>query len=162
MILVVSRFRVGNGVEEEIAEAFAGRPRMVEHAPGFLGMEVYRPLDDPAAFHLVTRWTDEASYRDWHRSDARRESQSSIPKGLKLDPAHTRIEVLERLDGRSADGATERLVLDSAGIVAELASTCARSLILLAVDASGCITGMSHSAVRALGIPPDAAPPPSL
>ena len=41
VILVLSRFKVANGLEDSVARAFMDRPRMVEHAEGFLGREVF-------------------------------------------------------------------------------------------------------------------------
>ena len=35
-MLAISRFRVANGMEKEVREAFRNRPRLVEDAPGFL------------------------------------------------------------------------------------------------------------------------------
>lgn len=40
MVLGISRFKVANGLERDVAQAFQKRPRLVESVPGFLGMEV--------------------------------------------------------------------------------------------------------------------------
>jgi hypothetical protein len=74
-----------------ISEAFLGRPRLVEGAPGFLGMEVLVDRSDPALFHLVTRWTDESSFERWHGGPLHKQAHRGIPKGLKLDPSFTAI-----------------------------------------------------------------------
>ncbi len=87
----ISRFRVRNGMEGDVAEAFRGRPHMVEEAAGFIRMDVLSPAEDPAEFWLVTYWADETSFRAWHRSHAYRESHQHIPKGLKLDPVATEL-----------------------------------------------------------------------
>ena len=87
----ISRFRVRNGMEGEVAEAFRARPHRVDDAPGFVRMEVLSPADDAAEFWLVTYWSDEESFRAWHRGHAFRESHAFIPKGLKLDPAATEL-----------------------------------------------------------------------
>jgi len=87
----ISRFRVRNGMEEDVAEAFRQRPHLVDDAPGFVRMEVLSPAEDAAEFWLVTYWTDEESFRTWHRGHTFRESHAYIPKGLKLDPAATEL-----------------------------------------------------------------------
>ena len=87
----ISRFRVRNGMENEVADAFRARPHLVDAAPGFLRMEVLSPAEDPAEFWLVTYWTDEPSFREWHRGHTFRESHALIPKGLKLDPTATEL-----------------------------------------------------------------------
>ena|SRR4028118_141243 len=87
----ISRFRVRNGMESEVAEAFRSRPHRVEDAPGFIRMDVLSPSEDEAEFWLVTYWSDEASFRAWHHGHTFRESHAGIPKGLKLDPSATEL-----------------------------------------------------------------------
>jgi len=89
MVTVISRFRVRNGMEEEVRQAFLNRPRLVEKAPGFCGLDVLTDTTDPSVFLLLTRWSDEESFRAWHRSASHHASHVFIPKGLKLDPAFT-------------------------------------------------------------------------
>lgn len=87
----ISRFRVCNGMEGDVADAFRARPHLVDGAPGFLRMDVLSPAEDPSEFWLVTYWADEASFRAWHHGHTFRESHAGIPKGLKLDPAATEL-----------------------------------------------------------------------
>ena len=87
----ISKFRVRNGMEDDVAGASRARPHLVDDAPGFVRMEVLSPAEDAAEFWLVTYWTDEESFRAWHRGHAFRESHAHIPKGLKLDPAATEL-----------------------------------------------------------------------
>lgn len=98
MILAASRFRVVNDLAQRVADAFRDRPHLVERAPGFLGMEVFRDRQDSAAFYLVTRWSDESCFRRWHGSAAHRRSHEGIPAGLRLDPGFTRVLELERIE----------------------------------------------------------------
>ena len=97
MILAVSRFRVANGKEREVVDAFLNRPRLVDAWPGFLGMETFTETKDPSVFYLVTRWTDATSYREWHAGPAHRESHEWMPTGLRLDAAYTKVVELDRL-----------------------------------------------------------------
>lgn len=87
----LSRFRVRNGMNAEVAKAFRDRPHLVEEADGFLRMEVLTPHDDDAEFWLLTYWTSEEKFREWHRSHMYRDSHAGIPKGLKLDPTATEL-----------------------------------------------------------------------
>jgi heme-degrading monooxygenase HmoA len=87
----ISRFRVRNGMEGDVADAFRARPHLVDDAPGFLRMDVLSPAEDPAEFWLVTYWRDEESFRAWHRGHTFRESHAGIPKGLRLDAAATEL-----------------------------------------------------------------------
>jgi heme oxygenase (mycobilin-producing) len=89
--VALSRFRVRNGMSPEVADAFRHRPHLVENAAGFVRMEVLTPQDDATEFWLLTYWTDELSFRAWHRSHLYRESHAGIPKGLQLDPSATEV-----------------------------------------------------------------------
>jgi heme-degrading monooxygenase HmoA len=97
MIIALSRFKVTNGQEDSVARAFLDRPRLVENAEGFLGMEVFTESTDASIFYLFTRWTTESAFRQWHSSDAHRASHKGIPKGVNLDAGHTQLLVLNHL-----------------------------------------------------------------
>ena len=72
MVVALSRFKVANGLEADVARAFRERPRAVEHTPGFLWLEVFVDGRDASIFYLVTRWTDIESFETWHGSAAHR------------------------------------------------------------------------------------------
>ena len=99
MVTVISRFRVRNGLEDEVRKAFLNRPRLVENAAGFCGLNVLTDAADPSVFLLLTRWTDEISFRAWHRSEAHNQSHELIPQGLKLDPSFTSLTVGNNIEG---------------------------------------------------------------
>jgi diguanylate cyclase (GGDEF)-like protein len=80
-------------MEDEVRRAFLNRPHLVESTSGFRGIEILNDATDPSIFLLVTRWTDEHSFRVWYHSEAHHSSHSLIPKGLKLDPAFTSVTV---------------------------------------------------------------------
>lgn len=95
--VALSKFRVANGLSDEVREAFRSRPHIVDDAPGFVRMEVVQPVDAPEEFWLFTWWTDEASFRAWHHSHLYRDSHKGMPKGLKLDPAATELRFFDRI-----------------------------------------------------------------
>ena len=84
MFIAISCFAIANDMADEVRTAFVNRPHLVDHASGFVGLEVLSLADDPAQIWLVTRWQDEQSYRDWYRSHQYADSHAGIPKGLKL------------------------------------------------------------------------------
>lgn len=45
---------MGNGLEDEVHEAFVHRPHLVEDADGFLRLDVLRPHENPSEFWLLT------------------------------------------------------------------------------------------------------------
>lgn len=95
--VALSRFVIANGMTAEVKAAFRHRPHLVDHAPGYLRMDVISPADQPDEIWLLTFWTDEASFQTWHHSHVYRESHKGIPKGLKLVPGSTEIRHFEHV-----------------------------------------------------------------
>ena len=95
--LALSKFKVRNGMEAEVADAFRRRPHLVDAAEGFIRMEVVTPTDDDAEFWLLTYWRDEASFRQWHHSHLYRQSHDGIPRGLKLVPEATELRTFRTI-----------------------------------------------------------------
>jgi heme-degrading monooxygenase HmoA len=93
MILALSRFTIANDMAEQMREAFISRPHQVDHAPGFIRMEVVCPVDQPREFWLLTYWQSAEHFESWHSSHAYHDSHVGIPKGLKLVPKSTEIRV---------------------------------------------------------------------
>ena len=93
----MSKFVIANGMSAEVKAAFRDRPHLVDDAPGYLRMEVISPLERPEEIWLLTFWTDEGSFRTWHRSHLYHESHRGIPKGLKLVPGETKITHFEHV-----------------------------------------------------------------
>jgi heme-degrading monooxygenase HmoA len=89
--LALSKFKVTNGMDAEVREAFRRRPHLVDDADGFVRMDVVSPTGDDAEFWLLTYWRDEASFRQWHHGHTYRESHAGIPPGLKLAPEATEL-----------------------------------------------------------------------
>lgn len=139
MIMVESRFRVANGMESAVRDAFLHRPGLVDDVVGFLGMDVYQAAADGSIFHLVTRWTDQATYDAWHRSDAHRHSHAFIPRGLKLDATFTRLTVLNRLNTAGAMPSAATALGDSSAAVATwLADAGSTYVAVFTADGRGC------------------------
>ena len=91
MFVALSCFTIANGLSDAVRHAFHQRPHLVDAAPGFLGMDVMSPIENSAEIWLVTRWSDEQSYRLWHRGHDYHEAHKGIPKGLKLVPGTAKV-----------------------------------------------------------------------
>lgn len=152
MLLVVSRFRVVNGMEEQVTAAFRLRPHAVERAPGFLGLEVFREGKDAAVFYLVTRWSDERCFREWHGSEAHRRSHAGIPPGLRLDPTFTEVVELERID--EPDGSLHRIV--DAGLLLGPFFEQARGTVFLRCRIDGTVLACNSAVAELLDAPASA------
>lgn len=97
MFLAISKFKVKNGIENQVCEAFINRPHLVDSIDGFIDMEVYSPAEDNTEFWLLTRWLSQEQFLSWHNSDAHKQSHQGIPKGLKLDPTATQVWHLNKI-----------------------------------------------------------------
>jgi heme oxygenase (mycobilin-producing) len=79
----ISKFEVRNNLEEEVKAAFQNRPKLVDSAEGFVGLNVLSPKENPAEFWLITHWETEEHFHHWHKHH-KSASHQGIPKGLKL------------------------------------------------------------------------------
>jgi heme-degrading monooxygenase HmoA len=151
MILAVSRFRVANGLADDVRRAFLARPRRVDAARGFLGLETFVDARDAATFVLVTRWSDEPSFRAWHASPEHHRSHERIPRGLKLDATATELRILGRIEA-SAGPAPAELVADGALLLAAYLAESAYVHVVV-TDRGGTILWCNGALARAIGAP---------
>ena len=97
MVLVLSKFKVANGMTPEVKQAFLNRPHEVEGVAGFIRLDVVSPCGQPDEIWLLTYWRELSSYEQWHKSPAHHESHQGIPRGLKLDASSTQVRVFEHI-----------------------------------------------------------------
>ncbi len=97
MFVALSKFEVANGMIEQVKQAFVDRPHLVEEAPGFARMDVISPREHPEEIWLITYWSDEESYRRWHKGELHRASHKWIPRGLKLVPQSTQVRFFDHV-----------------------------------------------------------------
>lgn len=94
MYVSVSRLRVAASESDALVAAFRRRARLVESAPGFLDLQVWRSDRDPEEVLMVSRWRDRAAFTAYMRSPAHRVSHDRIDSSLK---AAIRLERLEHM-----------------------------------------------------------------
>ena len=148
MVVIISRFRVMNGMEGEVERAFRERPRAVEQAAGFLWLEVCVDSADRRSFYLITRWTDFDAFDRWHHSAEHRTSHGFIPKGLKLDPMATQVHRLTRIDGTTGSPLIEA-VADAASLFGAYAAD-STELQMFVLDREGVIRSCNPAACTRL------------
>jgi diguanylate cyclase (GGDEF)-like protein len=139
VVTVISRFRVRNGLEDEVRRAFLNRPRLVEKSAGFCGLNVLTDATDPAIFLLLTRWTDETAFRAWHRSEAHHQSHHLIPEGLKLDSSFTSLTVGNDIDASSILNLTDAFEARPVALSHWLMESDAVFALVLASDGTICL-----------------------
>jgi heme oxygenase (mycobilin-producing) len=97
MFVALSKFVVANGMTPEVKEAFQNRPHLVDDAPGFVRLDVISPHENPDEIWLITYWTDEQSYKVWHRGHTYKDAHKGIPKGLKLVRNSAQVRFFEHI-----------------------------------------------------------------
>ena len=79
MIVVSNRLQVAKGHEKEFEERFEGRARLVENMPGFVRLEILRPVKSDY-YIVLTHWRDEASFQAWTESAEFKEAHRNRPR----------------------------------------------------------------------------------
>ncbi|CAA9260419.1 MAG: hypothetical protein AVDCRST_MAG77-2541 [uncultured Chloroflexi bacterium] len=92
MIVVSNRIPVAPGHEAEFAERFRNRAHLVENHPGFVRLEICRPLPvnlhgrdmGDSAYHVVlTYWERKEDFLAWVRSEDFQTAHSQrTPEGM--------------------------------------------------------------------------------
>lgn len=95
MFIAISQFTIANGMVDEVKAAFINHPHLVDSTPGFLDIEIMNSVGNSTEVCLVTRWEDQQSHDNWHRGHKYQDSHQGIPKGLKLVPGSTRIQLFD-------------------------------------------------------------------
>ncbi len=78
MIIVSNRIQVAKGHEREFEQRFEGRAGLVEDMPGFIRLEILRPVKSDY-YVVLTHWRDEAAFRAWTESAEFREAHRNRP-----------------------------------------------------------------------------------
>jgi len=90
----MSRLRIEVERADELVRAFRARARLVDHADGFVDLQVWQSDRDAGELIMVSRWRDRAAFTTYMRSDDHKTSHGRIPP--ELDDA-IKLERLEHL-----------------------------------------------------------------
>ena len=81
MFVVTNRVPVVAKWREQFEERFRQRAGQVEKQPGFLRMEIMRPVEDDTPYLVMTVWQDEKAFLNWVKSeDFKAAHQNPLPK----------------------------------------------------------------------------------
>ena len=94
MYVSMSRLRVPEDRARELVAAFRRRARLVDHADGFVDLQVWQSDRDPGELLMVSRWRDRAAFTAYMRSEDHAVSHRRIDPDLQ---AAIRLERLEHL-----------------------------------------------------------------
>ena len=90
----MSRLRVPDDRADALVQAFRDRVRLVDHADGFLDLQVWQSDRDRGELVMVSRWRDRAAFTAYMRSREHRVSHERIDPELQ---AAIKLERLEHL-----------------------------------------------------------------
>jgi heme-degrading monooxygenase HmoA len=68
MIVVMNRIPVAEGREQDFEQTFMERDRAVDVMPGFIDMQVMRPVEG-RTYIVQTRWTSRDAFQQWTQSE---------------------------------------------------------------------------------------------
>jgi heme-degrading monooxygenase HmoA len=94
MYVSMSRLRVAQARSDALVAAFRRRAHLVDSAPGFIRLEVWRSDRDPEEVLMVSHWRDRAAFTAYMRSPEHRISHNRIEPSLNTA---IRLERLEHL-----------------------------------------------------------------
>lgn len=81
MYVVTNRVPVATDYREQFEQRFRNRAGQVDKQPGFIRMEVMRPISDDSPYLVMTLWQDEAAFLKWVDSDDfKLAHQNPLPK----------------------------------------------------------------------------------
>jgi len=103
MIVVTNRIQVAEGQEEAFEQRFRGRAGLVEGMPGFIRLQILRPLKSDY-YLVVTWWESEAAFLAWTESPQFREAHRNRPPkemlaGPNVFEMHEVIQHVEKAGG---------------------------------------------------------------
>lgn len=79
--VVANRVPVKTDFREQFEERFRHRAGEVEKQPGFVRMEILRPVDENGVYVVLTHWKNREAFHQWMRSDDFKAShQNPLPK----------------------------------------------------------------------------------
>lgn len=104
MFVFISHLQVPEADQGELERHFRERARLVDGFPGFLYLQVLKPLSGEATHAFLTAWEDRESFRRYMRSQEREISHAREPRQVmeRTHVWHQAYDVM--VDSRERDG----------------------------------------------------------
>jgi heme-degrading monooxygenase HmoA len=81
MFVVTNRVFVAHGFEQEFESRFQKRAGQIENNPGFVRMEILKPISANTPYAVVTYWENQSAFDAWVQSeDFKLAHQNPMPK----------------------------------------------------------------------------------
>ncbi|ALO34377.1 antibiotic biosynthesis monooxygenase [Colwellia sp. MT41] len=69
MFIVANRIPVAEEWQDEFENRFRKRAGEIDKQPGFVSMQILKPLSADAPYVVLTHWQDENVFKEWINSD---------------------------------------------------------------------------------------------
>ena len=79
MIVVSNRIQVAKGHEKEFEERFQGRAGLVDKMPGFIRLEILKPIKSDY-YVVLTYWESSDAFHAWSESPEFKEAHKDRPR----------------------------------------------------------------------------------
>lgn len=81
MFIVANRIPVAQDWQDEFEKRFRQRAGQIDQQPGFVSMQILKPVSDDAPYVVLTSWQDEAAFQGWINSeDFKLAHQNPLPR----------------------------------------------------------------------------------
>jgi len=69
MVVVTNRIPIASAYRDEFEQRFKNRAGQIDKQPGFVRMEILRPLDEDGYYCVTVMWEDENAFLNWVKSE---------------------------------------------------------------------------------------------
>ena len=81
MFIVANRIPVAQEWQDEFENRFRKRTGEIDKQPGFVSMQILKPISEDAPYVVLTSWQDENAFNEWIKSeDFKLAHQNPLPR----------------------------------------------------------------------------------
>ncbi|MFC1602392.1 antibiotic biosynthesis monooxygenase family protein [Pseudomonadota bacterium] len=89
MLVISNHIPVAPDWQEAFEQRFQNRAGKIDKQPGFVRLEILKPVDTASPYIVQTVWEDETAFQNWVESDDFKEAHSNpLPKEAVTGNSH--------------------------------------------------------------------------
>ncbi len=69
MFVAINYITCTDAYRERFETLFATRAKAIDRMPGFINMQVLRPIDDKGDYLIISHWDSEEQFKTWTKSE---------------------------------------------------------------------------------------------
>jgi heme-degrading monooxygenase HmoA len=70
MFVAINYITCSDSYRERFEMLFASRAKAIDRMPGFINMQVLKPIDGNSDYLIISHWDSEDQFKTWTKSDA--------------------------------------------------------------------------------------------